>query len=119
MLPVFALLVLILTGLAPLSVLKLYLLGLSALAFVVYVHDKRQAVRGRRRVPEALLHTLSLAGGAPGAALARHLVRHKTLKPFFGLVIVLGLLGDATALFPYFPAMHLEALSVGSSKIGD
>jgi uncharacterized membrane protein YsdA (DUF1294 family) len=47
---------------------------------VLLAWDKRQAVRGGRRVPESTLHTLELLGGWPGSLLARRLMRHKTVK---------------------------------------
>ncbi len=62
-------------------------LGLVAVAslvsFAAYGFDKRRAAAGGRRVPERTLHLLALAGGWPGAILARRRYRHKTRKvPF-------------------------------------
>ncbi len=59
---------------------------LSILALGLYGWDKRAAVRARSRTPELTLHLLALAGGWPGAMLARPLFRHKTRKqPFSGV----------------------------------
>ena len=55
-------------------------LGLCVVAFALHGWDKWRAQRQARRVPEALLHTLELLGGWPGALVARHLFRHKTVK---------------------------------------
>jgi uncharacterized membrane protein YsdA (DUF1294 family) len=60
--------------------------AMSALAFLVYGHDKRRARRGGWRIPEHRLHLIELLGGWPGAMLARHLLRHKTMKTRFLLV---------------------------------
>ncbi len=42
--------------------------------------DKRQARRGRWRVPEATLHLWEVLGGWPGSWIARRHFRHKTAK---------------------------------------
>jgi uncharacterized membrane protein YsdA (DUF1294 family) len=65
----------------------------SLVTFVVYALDKRAAQRGRRRVPEATLHTLELLGGWPGALLGQRVLRHKTrdvrfLVVFWGVVLL-------------------------------
>ena len=61
--------------------------ALSLLTFLVYAWDKLQAKRNGRRVPELRLHALSLLGGFAGAALAMALVRHKTQRLAFSLVV--------------------------------
>ncbi len=58
-------------------------LALSLLSFALYAVDKRAAINSRRRVPEATLQWLSLAGGWPGAWLAQRLLNHKRAKPAF------------------------------------
>jgi uncharacterized membrane protein YsdA (DUF1294 family) len=50
----------------------------SAAAALMYGWDKRQARRGRWRIPESRLLLAEMAGGWPGAMLARHMLRHKT-----------------------------------------
>jgi len=51
--------------------------------------DKRRAVAGARRVPEADLLALALVGGTPGAFVARRLFRHKTRKEPFSTRLML------------------------------
>lgn len=54
--------------------------ALSVATFLVYLADKSRAQAKDWRVPEAVLHSLELLGGWPGAFLAQHLVRHKNAK---------------------------------------
>jgi len=59
---------------------------LSLLAFALYGLDKAAARRGARRIPEATLHVVALAGGWPGALAGQTAFRHKTRKqPFRGI----------------------------------
>ncbi len=57
--------------------------GMSLLTFLVYAIDKSAAQQDHRRTPESTLHTLSLFGGWPGAAMAQKLLKHKSAKPAF------------------------------------
>ncbi len=68
-----------------------FLLTISAIAFCAYAVDKKRAIEGRWRLSEGLLLGLSFFGGAIGGYLAMLLVRHKTRKPKFHLVNLLGL----------------------------
>jgi uncharacterized membrane protein YsdA (DUF1294 family) len=59
----------------------------SAIAFVAYGVDKRQAgLRHLQRVPEKYLHVLALLGGWPGALLGQRVFRHKRRKTRFLVV---------------------------------
>jgi len=73
----------------------------SAVTFVMYAWDKRQARRNEWRVPEKTLQVLALLGGWPGAHAARMMLRHKTKKRGFTVVlwcITLLHVGTAAAL---------------------
>src|ERR1051326_813438 len=72
---------------APVWFALVYLLA-SAITFLVYKNDKSCAQRGSRRTPEATLHALSFAGGWPGALLAQQLLRHKSVKREFRMLLV-------------------------------
>lgn len=60
-------------------------LVLSAISFVLYGWDKRQAQNDGWRVPEKNLHLVSLLGGWPGALAGQKFFRHKTQKQSFQL----------------------------------
>ena len=75
-----------------------YLL-LSGVAFAMYRADKSAAsISGRRRTPESTLHTVDLLGGWPGALVARHVFRHKTIKQPFRTVFWLTVLANGAVL---------------------
>lgn len=66
----------------PLWFAGLYLI-MSAACFIAYAIDKAAAVAGRRRISEAALIFLGLAGGWPGAIIAQQVLRHKSSKAAF------------------------------------
>lgn len=65
------------------------LFGVNALTIALFWFDKRRAVAGDRRVPEADLLLLALLGGTPGALFARRVFRHKTRKEPFSTMLLL------------------------------
>lgn len=73
-----------------------YLLGFAILNLITigqFWRDKRLAIAGRRRIPEADLLALALIGGTPGAFFARAWFRHKTRKePFSTRLALIGTL---------------------------
>lgn len=60
---------------------------MSSLTYVVYGFDKRAAQKGQSRISEKTLHLLSLFCGWPGALLAQHHLRHKTIKQPFKAIL--------------------------------
>ena len=81
------------------------------LAFGAHVIDKRAAIGGRRRIPEARLHLLELLGGWPGALLAMILMRHKTRKVSYlaGLAVIIGI---------WAAAIWIALRATGSNLVG-
>ncbi len=90
-------------GLAPAYA---YLVSINALALALYGYDKRQAVVGRTRIPEFVLHAAALCGGSPGALLGQRLFRHKTRKFRFRVVFAAIVLLQITALCSYWYFVH-------------
>lgn len=62
---------------------------LSAVSFVMYGWDKRQAANGGSRISERKLHTVALFGGWPGSIAGQKVFRHKTQKTSFRIVFYL------------------------------
>jgi uncharacterized membrane protein YsdA (DUF1294 family) len=60
--------------------LPTYLVGINLSTFLLFAYDKRAAMQGRLRVPERVLLTVALLGGAIAALLAMVILRHKTIK---------------------------------------
>ena len=71
------------------TILPRFVLGyfavISTTTFLVYRHDKMQAISGGWRTPESTLHFLEIVGGWPSAFLAQRVFRHKTSKRSFQL----------------------------------
>jgi uncharacterized membrane protein YsdA (DUF1294 family) len=86
-------------GLAPLYA---GLIGMNAVALLLYGFDKRQAIAGGIRIPEAVLHVVALLGGSPAALLGQELFRHKTRKRAFRLVLVGIFLLQAGLIYGYW-----------------
>ena len=71
------------------TILIVYIIVVSLITFVVYRHDKQAAEAKEWRVKELYLHSLSIAGGWPGAILGQEIFRHKTVKqPFRKMFLV-------------------------------
>ena len=75
-----------------------YLLAASIITFCVFLADKYRAVKRKRRIPERVLLILSAIGGAPGAFIAMYLLRHKTRKMLFVILIPLLVIAQLSCL---------------------
>lgn len=86
------------------QIILYYLLAINLLTFAVSGLDKRAAVKGRRRISEARLLLLAVAGGGIGLFLSMEFFRHKTQKPAFRLGVPLIILAQLLLLvaFLYF-----------------
>lgn len=73
--------------------LQIWLIGAlvwNSIVFILYVLDKRRAVRGQWRISEKTLLLVTLACGGFGALLAANYCHHKTRKWYFVLALVFG-----------------------------
>ena len=69
-----------------------YLLLINIVTFLVFVIDKRRAVKRKWRIPEKTLLGLSLIGGSSGGLIAMYYFRHKIRKPAFAYGLPMMLL---------------------------
>lgn len=70
-----------------------WLLAFSIVTFVMYAIDKAQAKREGGRIPNVVLHLMSLAGGYVGALFGRIVFKHKSNvrnNPLFLVSLILG-----------------------------
>jgi len=79
---------------AKVHILLAWFLSVSAVTFVLYGFDKARAKTGGFRVPEMVLHGLSLLGGSPGALAGQKVFHHKTAKTGFQVIFWLIFIGQ-------------------------
>ena len=60
-----------------------YYLVINFIGFAIMGIDKRKAIKGAYRIPEATLFCVALLGGALGTTLGMNLFRHKTKHWYF------------------------------------
>lgn len=65
---------------AKMDYLFYYFLVINIFGFIQIALDKRQAIKGKRRIPEQRLLAIVFLGGTVGSGLAMLLFRHKTAK---------------------------------------
>jgi len=63
-----------------------YLASINLSTLLFYGYDKMIAGSSLLRVPEWILHSLSIGGGSPAGLVAQKMFRHKTIKGSFQLV---------------------------------
>lgn len=83
------------------TMLAVFYLMASAVAFIAYARDKSAAAENQWRTPESRLHLYSLAGGWPGALLAQTMLRHKSRKQSFQAVFFTTILLNLGVLALY------------------
>lgn len=87
-------------------IILLYLLAVNLVAVILTIYDKKCAQRGRWRVSETALLSVSAFGGAVGMYITMRRIRHKTQKKKFMLGIPVIFLSElAAAVFIYFFVM--------------
>ena len=95
------------------TALLAYVLLANAIAFGVFMYDKRQARRGGYRISERSLLLLSFLGGSIGAFAAMQVARHKNSKLSFRLpfqtIVALQVAGLCALAFR--PEQALAAVS--------
>lgn len=79
-----------------------YVVSISLVTFGFYGYDKLRAVRQGFRVPEQVLHTLTILGGTLGGMAGQRLFRHKTSSSRFQVRFTLILLIQVAAMSAYY-----------------
>ncbi len=69
--------------------------------FLLFMADKKRAIRRQWRVPEILLLSLSAIGGSLGGYLSMQIFRHKTKTAIFKVGMPILIILQATALIYY------------------
>jgi uncharacterized membrane protein YsdA (DUF1294 family) len=85
----------------PFAVLVLYLVA-SIVEFLAYALDKSAARNHQGRTQESTLHFFALVGGWPGALAAQMLLRHKSNKLSFQIVLLATVVLNCGALIWLF-----------------
>ena len=69
-----------------------YLTAVNLISAVVCCYDKRQAIKGKRRISEKTLLNLSALGGGIAMYITMILIHHKTKHPKFmvGIPIIIA-----------------------------
>ena len=73
-----------------LEFLLLYLILINVVSFVLFAVDKKKAKRGAWRIKERTLIFFSFIGGSLGSILSMLIMRHKTQKLKFTLLVPLS-----------------------------
>ena len=76
-----------------------YLVLVNIYLFCLMGYDKRQAIKGKWRVPESNLIFVSLLGGGIGGLIARKVFHHKTRKKKFTIGFMAGVLVDLILIY--------------------
>ena len=79
-----------------------WMLSMSLVTFVMYGLDKLQAKRDGGRIPNAILHMMSLIGGSLGALFGRIVFHHKSNvrnNPLFLVTLIVGFLISAVFIY--------------------
>ncbi len=71
----------------PLDLIESLFVAASMSAFIVMLIDKSQAIHGGRRLSERSLFLIALLGGSPGVVTGVYLLRHKSRKLSFKLIL--------------------------------
>jgi len=76
------------------KILFIYLIAsavMSLIAIFLYSHDKKRALKAKRRIHEKILLFCAVFFGSVGSFIGRIIAHHKTNKLYFSLVIYFSL----------------------------
>ncbi|GEM_PF-83552 len=61
----------------------LYFIAINIISYFIMSIDKKRARKGKQRIPENVIFSLSILGGGAGIVVAMNRVRHKRKKRSF------------------------------------
>lgn len=93
-------------------ILSAYLFLLNLIGFGMMGIDKRKAIKGAFRIPEATLFIISIIGGSIGSLMGMRVFRHKTRKWYFAYGMPLIILVQAALLVTVFFWAPVEFLTI-------
>jgi len=80
-----------------------YLIIINIFAGIFFYADKRRSIKGKRRIPEAILHLLELVGGIFTVIILMFTIRHKNQKWSYKIIsfaiLALWIFFTAVAIF--------------------
>lgn len=88
------------------NILIIYLVFLSAVAFLTFGWDKSKARKSGWRIPEKTLLLLAALGGSPGAYAGMMIFHHKTKHIQFRLGIPLIFLVQMLLIYVVWDSFH-------------
>jgi uncharacterized membrane protein YsdA (DUF1294 family) len=83
-----------------------YLIIINLLAGILFVADKHRATKGKRRIPESILHLFELVGGIFTVIFLMFIIRHKNQKMSYKLIsfiiLALWIFFSAAAVYNFY-----------------
>lgn len=95
-----------------LLVITAYFLLVNFIGFGSMALDKRKAVKGSFRIPEANLFIIALIGGSIGSIFGMYTFRHKTRKWYFVYGMPLILIAQTALIIFLFSYAPIEILTM-------
>jgi len=92
-------------------ILIYYFLGINLIAYLIYMIDKRKAIKNRYRVSEQFLLILVVGGGTIGSLLSMIINRHKIKKISFIIKYII-----ANLLFFYLLIENYQKILIYLNK---
>jgi len=84
------------------TIFLIYLIAINALSGILFLQDKRAAIKNRRRTPELTLRVLEMMGGVFANLLLMYSIHHKNRKfRYYGVTWVV-MMGWVTLIMTIF-----------------
>ncbi len=80
----------------------IYLIAINLAGVIINITDKYNSVHKKRRIPEKVLWTTALLGGAAGSYITMKLIRHKTKHKSFMIFFPVITVIQSIAAILYF-----------------